>query len=791
MIRNYLKIAWRNLKRNKGFSHMNVLGLAIAMASAILILLWVKNEIGYDRFFTHTDRIYRIFGRQQINGQLSTFRQTPEVLAPELKKNFPEVEEAVRFNNVTFLVTGNNKHLNVTGAFADSEFLSMFDFPPLQGNIAGALQASHDIVITHNLAKKLFGQESAIGKTIRIDSTDNFIVSAVLQDLPGNTQFSFEYLLPWNYRNQLEWNDDNWTNNFVNTFVLLRKGASQHAFDDKIQNLIAERTKGDVIESNAQIFTHPLKQLYLYSRSENGKLVGGRIEMVKLFCWIAGFILLIGCINFMNLSTAYGERRAKEVGVRKVSGAGKKSLVFQFVVESTLIAFCSFFIAIFLVHFSLPSFEALAGKGLSVNFSEPQFWIFAILFILITGLIAGSYPAFFLSSFSPIKALKRQSGKLQSLFGIRKILVVVQFTFAVILIICTIIVKNQIDFAKERNSGYEKDHLVFTFTQGEVNDHFESIKNELLTSGAAVSVTRSFNPITKRWNSGSGFRWPGSTDAASKTQFVRLGTDADFVKTLGVKLIAGRDIDIYQHPSDSNAILLNESAVKMMGLQDPIGTIVRRDNYPGEMKVVGVIEDFILESPYEKINPTIVTGPEQFYQVVHMKLNGSNITSANLAKVESIFKKYNPQYPFDYVFVDESYAQKFKEEYTVGKLSGLFAGLTIFISCLGLFGLVSFMAESRLKEIGVRKVLGASGWNITALLSKDFFKLIVLSILIASPFAWLIMNSWLSNYHYHTNIEWYVFVFAALIMIVMAMITVSWKTIKAALNNPVKSLRSE
>jgi putative ABC transport system permease protein len=791
MLKNYFKTAIRNLARNKVFSVINISGLAIGMASTILILLWIKDEIGFDRFYSKTDRIYMMYNRNKVNGELRANNQTPYIMASTLKHDYPEVEDAVRFNSVTFLMTVGEKRLNVRGAFADSSFVSVFNFPMLRGNAEKALNTNSGIVLTEQLSKKLFGDEDAMGKTVRIDSADNFMVTGVLKDLPDNTQFEFEYLLPTAYRFKLGWEDQNWTNNFTYTYVLLKSGTSQPAFDAKVKNITIDHSKGAPVPSNAEVFTQSLKRLYLYSKSENGRLVAGRIEKVRLFGIIALFILLTACINFMNLSTARSYSRAKEVGIRKVIGAHKSSLVAQFISESIMFVFIAFIIALLIVKFSLPGFNELAGKKLDIDFGQPFYWLFSIAFILITGFTAGSYPAFYISSFLPVKVLKGAFQKINSLVTPRKVMVVFQFAFAIILIISTIIVGQQIRHTQDRDAGYNRGNLVFTFNQGDVNKNFDLIKHDLLSSGAAVAITRSFNPITRRWSDGSGYQWPGSTETDTKVDFVQMGSDADFVETLGVKLVEGRDIDVYNYPTDSTAMLLNEVAVKTMGLKNPVGQIIRRVGYDQAWHVVGVVKDFILESPYANINPTVIIGPTQWSQVIHFKLNPENSAAVSLAKAEKIFKKYNPQYPFEYVFVDEAYARKFEDEKRTGTLAALFAGLSIFISCLGLFGLATYMAESRVKEIGVRKVLGANVSGITTLLSKDFLKLVIVAFVIASPVAWYAMHTWLQSYTYRINIEWWVFVCAGLLSIVIAFATVSYQAVKAALANPVRSLRSE
>jgi putative ABC transport system permease protein len=787
MIKNYIKIAWRNLLRNKGFSAINILGLAIGMASAILILLWIQNEVSHDRFHEKKDRLYVANNRDKFNGELWAWGTTSKPLAPALKQEYPEVEEAVRITDAPFLFTVGDKHLNLAGYFTDPGFFNTFSFPFVEGN-SKALNGRYNIVLTQKTAKKLFGNEDAMGKTVKIDSTDNFTVTGILKDLPNNTAFDFEYLLPWSYMTKIGWDDNYWGNNSVETFILLKPGVTQVRFDAKIKNITINHDK-DGEKTTTQVFTQRFSDAWLYSKSENGIYVGGRIERVKLFAVIASFILLIACINFMNLSTARSEKRAKEVGIRKVVGAPKSSLMLQFIGESILLALLAGVLAVIIVELSLHSFNQLVSKELYIPFANPFYWLFAILFILFTGLVAGSYPAFYLSSFIPVKVLKGTIKATNTLVTPRKVLVILQFTFAISLIICTIIVEHQIKYAQARDTGYTKNNLVFTNLQGDIKKHYELIKTELLTKGAATAVTKSMSPITKRSSDGWGFQWPGSTEDDKKVDFIRMASDADFVKTMGVKLLQGRDIDIKKYPADSTALLLNEAAVKIMRLKDPVGQIVKSDGH--DWHVVGVVKDFIFESPYEKVKHLVIQGPASWFNVMHIKLNPAKPLAEDIAIMEEIFKQHNPQYPFEYKFVDEQYDAKFKDEKRTGTLASLFAGLTIFISCLGLFGLATYLAENRLKEIGVRKVLGASVADITTLLSKDFLKLVIISFVIASPVAWWAMNKWLQEYTYRINIEWWVFAWAALLSVMIAVGTTSFQAIKAALANPVKSLRSE
>jgi len=787
MLKNFFKVAWRNMLRSKGFTLINITGLIVGMASAILILLWIQNEVSYDQFHEKKDRIYEAWNRASFSGELNCWNTTPKVLARTLEKDLPEVEAAVRVDwGSNFLFSIGDKRITVQGSMVDSNFLQVFSFPLLKGDPSQVLKDMHSIVLTEKLAKKLYGNEDPMGKVIKIDNKENFTVTGILKDLPNNTRFSFEYLMPWSYLRFTGEDDQYWGNNSTRTYVLLKPHASLASVNAKMKVF---KPKYDPEDPKWEMFLYPLNRWHLYSNFTNGKEDGsGRITFVRLFAIVAAFILLIACINFMNLGTARSEKRAKEVGIRKVVGARKYSLVTQFIGESILLALIAGLFAIAVVQLSLSGFNQLTDKQLYIPYTSASFWLYGLAFVVFTGFLAGSYPAFFLSSFQPVKVLKGAFKKSQSPVTPRKILVVLQFTFAIILIICTIIVKQQIDYAQSRQTGYNKNNLVYHHFTGDVEKNYQLIKNELLAQGIATSITKTSAPITQSWSDGWGQEWEGK-DPNDKTDFFRYNEDEGLGKTAGLQFIQGRDFDLRQFPTDSTGLIINESALKVMKFKDPIGKIVK-DNGT-EWHIVGVIKDFILTSPYTPTKPMLIAGAKAWFNVIMIRMNEARPTAQLLQQAEKIFKKYNPEYPFAYKFVDEEYANKFKGEQRVGTLAALFSGLTIFISCLGLLGLAIYMAEARIKEIGVRKVLGASIGGLVALLSKDFLKLVGIAFLIATPIAWWAMYEWLSDYPYRVTIQWWVFAGAGLLSMLIALATVSYQAIRAALSNPVESLRTE
>ncbi|MGF7037652.1 ABC transporter permease [Mucilaginibacter lappiensis] len=788
MLKNYLKITWRNLLRQKTFSLINILGLTIGMASAALILLWIQNELSFDQFHEKRERLYSVYNRSKFDGKLWSWETTPKIMGRVMKEELPQLEKVARVTDASFLFTIGDKHLTAAGDFTDPDFLSMFSFPLISGDQKTALSDLHNIVITEKFSKKLFGQENAMGKTVKIDSNAYFKVTGVMKDLPNNTRFDFEYLVPWSYLKKIGQDDEYWGNNSIQTFVLLKPGVTEAHADAAVLNF----TKNHSDTKDIQQFLHPADKWHLYSHFEDGKIVGGKIERVRVFSLIAVLILVIACINFMNLSTARSEKRAREVGIRKTVGALRGSLIWQFLGESVLIAAIAGLFAVFIVQISMSGFNQLTQKQLYVPYGNPYFWLIALGFIVVTGVISGSYPALYLSSFKPVAVLKGTFKAANTLVTPRKLLVVIQFTFAVVLIICTIIIRQQLQYAQDRDTGYRKDNLIYTFMSGDITKHYPSIRNELLSSGAATSVSKTNSPITQRYSDSWGFNWPGSLPK-NKVDFIIYSSDGSLVKTMGLKLVAGRDIDPVNYPTDSTAMLVNEASVKIMNLKAPVGQSITQGEGK-DMKtwhIVGVIKDFIISSPYEPVQHMLIEGPSSWFNIIHYKLNNANSTKENLRRAEAVFKKYNPDYPFEYSFVDQEYAKKFGDEQRIGTLASLFAGLTIIISCLGLFGLAAYMAQNRIKEIGIRKVLGASVASVTNLLSRDFLKLVVISFCIAAPIAWYLMYQWLKGYSYRITINIWVFVIAAALTLVISVLTVSYQAIKAALTNPVESLKGE
>jgi putative ABC transport system permease protein len=785
MAGQFFKVAVRNLQRNGSISAVNISGLAVGIAGAVLILLWVQNQLSYDQFHANKARVYQVFNRTTVDGKLNAWASTPMPLAPALKADYSQVEEAVRTNWVgSFVLKNGDKKLETQGLTTDPGFLKVFSFPLLKGDAHTALNNAHSIVLTQKLAEKLFGEADPVGKVLAVDSTATFTVTGVLKDLPNNTAFNFEYLVPFDYMKEVHWFTTDWQANSLQTYVMLKPGVTEAAAN-KLFKDIYRRYPGD---KRNDAFVHPMSKWWLYSKYENGKFVGGQIITVRLFAIIALLIILIACINYMNLGTARSARRAKEVGIRKVAGAGRSWLIKQFLGESILITFLAGVFGLVLIQLALPWFNILTGRQLTLPYHQPLFWLAASGFILLTGIVAGSYPAFYLSAFKPVKVLKGTVQAMNGLINPRRVLVVLQFTLAIVFIISTTVIYRQINYAQKRDTGYSTDNLVYVYIKGDIAKNYTTIRNELINSGAVNSIARTSSPIQDLWTDDDQYQWAGK-DPGMRQSFGENAVDKNFSKTFGLKLLAGRDIDIAANPADTSAILLTEQAVKIMGFKNPVGQIVNGRN--GNFHVVGVVKNYVAISPFAPSLPIIIRGSDRRLGTITLKLNTQNAIADNIDKIGTIFKRYNPNYPFDFKFLDESYRIKFQNEQRTAQLVAVFAGLTIFISCLGLFALAACIAEGRTKEIGIRKVLGASVARITALLTKDFLMLVLVAFAIASPIAWWLMSKWLQDYPYHTNLNWWIFGLTGLASLLIAFSTVSTQAIKAALANPVKSLKTE
>jgi len=793
MIKNYLKIAFRNLVKNKFSTFINIGGLAIGMAVAILIGLWIYDELSFNKNFRNYDRIAQVMQRFTINGETGAGTTIPFPMGEELRKNFGSDFKYVTMSswNDNHILAFGEKRLSKSGTFFEPQALEMLSLKMLRGTREGLIDPA-SILLSRSSAKAYFGNADALGKVIKIDNMQDVKVTGVYEDLPYNSSFAdVHFIAPWELFATMRGfkNDtDPWRCNCYLGYAQIADNADMNKVSAKIKDVKLSKVDKSELKQKPQIFLQPMSNWHLYSEFKNGVNVGGRIQYVWLFGIIGLFVLVLACINFMNLSTARSEKRAKEVGIRKSVGSLRSQLIFQFFCESILVAVFAFMLSLLLAQLVLPFFNDVAGKKMSILWANPLFWLLGISFSIITGLIAGSYPALYLSSFSPVKVLKGtfRAGRFAAVP--RKVLVVVQFTVSVILIIGTIIVFRQIQFAKNRPVGYSRDGLVtLPMITGEIHNHFDVVKNELINSGAIASMAEAGSPTTAVWSTNAGFDWKGK-DPGLAVDFPNIDVSYDYGKTVGWQFKDGRDFS-KEFLTDSLGFVLNETAVKYIGLKNPVGEIIKWDGVP--YKIIGIIKDMVVESPYAPVRPMLFHLSKYQGSVMIARINPAASAGEALSKMETIFKKYNPAQPFEYQFVDEEYAKKFGNEQRVGKLASVFAILAILISCLGLFGMASFVAEQRIKEIGVRKVLGASVFNLWSLLSKDFVLLVLLSCAIAIPTAYYFLHQWLQSYQYRTEISWWIFVAAGISALIITLLTVSFQAIKAAVANPVKSLRTE
>ncbi len=790
MWKNYLLVAIRNLRKNKMFSLINILGLALGMACSLLILLWVNDERNTDKFNKNTEQLYSVYERQYYDNKIDAFHSTPGVMADEMKKVLPEVQYASGFaweDLSTFQV--GDKILKETGNHGGADFFKMFSYTLLEGNAANALNSPVDIAISRKMANDFFGRpQVAIGKTIRYANQKDFTVTAVFENLPKNTSEKFDYIINWqSFQNEQPWTKD-WGNNGPRTFIMLRAGTNPIAFEKKIVRFLDKYNKEQDKSFRIELGIQRFDDMYLHSRfSSTGKLEGGRIEYVRLFSLVAIFILLIACINFMNLTTARSVKRAKEIGIRKVVGAFRWALIRQFIGETILLAFIAIVIASLIVFLVLPAFNNLTHKQISFPYSNISFWLSILGLTLITGCISGSYPALFLSSFNPVTVLKGTLKLSSASAWLRKGLVIFQFVLSTVLIIGTIIISKQIDFIQTKNLGYDRENLIYIPLEGDLTKQYEVFKQQALNMPGIKLVSRISQTPTEINNSTNGVGWEGK-DPNSRPAFTQAAVGFDFVKTMDIQMLKGRDFS-KDFSTDSVGYILNEEALKKIAYKDPVGKPLTFWQKKGS--IIGVIKDFHFASLHVPVNALIIRlGENDDYGNVLVRTEAGKTKQA-LAGLEKLCKQLNPKFPFTYQFSDEEYAKLYRSEQITGKLADCFAFLAIFISCLGLLGLAMFTAEQRTKEIGVRKVLGASVSSLFVLLSKEFLFFVLIALLISTPLAWWAMNKWLQEYYYRINISWWMFIIAGLIAVFIALITVSFQAIKAAVANPVKSLRTE
>lgn len=801
MIKNYFTIAWRNLQKSKVYSFINIFGLAMGMAVTMIIGLWVYDELSHDDYFANRDSIAQVWQTQTFNGVKGTGQAIPRALEMEMRNKYGDMFKHIvmsSWNFSNYLEFGDVK-ISREGSSMQEGSVDMLDLNIVKG-VKNGIKDPNSIMLSQSTAKALFGDREVIGKTVRVNSQYDMMVTGVYQDVPSNNSFhDLNYITPWkHYVNSQEWiknAQDSWGNNSFQMYVQI----ADHQSMDRVNKTIIDIKKNapgaeDSVSFNPQIFLLPMKDWYLRSNFENGMQQGGRIEYVWLFAVIGVFVLFIACINFMNLSTARSEKRAKEVGIRKSIGSSRYQLIGQFLGESLFVVGIACILAIILVTSSLKGFNHIASKEITFPWTRPEFWMLTLGFILLTALVSGSYPALYLSSFNPVKVLKGsvKAGRFAALP--RKILVVTQFTVSVSLIIGTLVILKQINHTKNRPVGYNKEGLIqIPVMSRDFIGKQDLMRNEFLNSGAVIQMSTSSSPTTNVWSNRNGYNWEGKPEGFQE-DLAWVEVSAEYARSLDLKLVDGRDFS-REFATDSNAVLLNETAVRYMGLKNPVGTILRDDDSEDPeppMTVVGVVEDMIMQSPYEPVKQTVFVfdkyGNASYY---NLRLNPDKSVRANLDIIENVFKSHFPGLPFRYDFIDEQYAQKFAAEERIAKLAGIFTILAILISCLGLFGLASFVAEQRTKEIGVRKVLGATVSNIWTLLTKDFLLLVALSLFLATPLAWYFMQNWIQKFTYQTDISWWVFFAAGLGAILITVVTVSFQAIKAAVANPVTSLRTE
>ena len=787
MFQNYFKIGWRNLFRNKAYSFINIGGLSTGMAVAMLIGLWVYDELSFNKYNRNYETIAQVLQHQSISDGLVTYAALPLPVATELRNNhgndFAHVAAAVMFEQ---FISHDDKVFTRLGSFAEPQFADIISIDMVRG-VQNSLQDPSSILISESLAFVIFGLADPINKEIKVNNTFTQKITGVYKDLPKNSRFhDIKFIAPLSILVKNGYVNENWQNSSFGIYTQLHAHSDVNDVSKKIKNILFEKS-GDA--SKPVLILSPMRDWHLYE-FKNGIKTSGRLQFVWLFGIIGVFVLLLACINFMNLSTARSIKRAREVGIRKTMGSVRGQLIFQFFSESLLTVLLSFALSLVVVISVLPLFMELADKTMAIPWSSPNFWMIIGGFVFLTVLLAGSYPALYLSSFNPVKVLKGtfQAGRFASLP--RKLLVVFQFTISVALITGTIIVFQQIEFAKNRPIGYNRDRLLtIPFNSPEIQSNYESFKTELLISNKIENISISSSATTYISSSANNLDWEGK-DPNTQMEFGTILIDPAYGDVVEWEILEGRNFSA-DRASDSSGFIFNESAIKQMGLENPVGKSIKW--HGRTWQVIGVVKDMVMRSPFEQSLPTVflMDPKERSFSTIHIKLRATISSTEALKGIESSFKKYCPSAPFDYKYVDVAYGLKFASEERIGKLASVFSVLAIFISCLGLFGLASFIAEQRTKEIGIRKVVGASIFNLWGMLSKDFVVLVLISCAVATPIAYYFLGNWLMSYEYHTEISWWLFIATSGGALVITLLTVSYQAIKAAMMNPVRSLRSE
>ncbi|MEP1779895.1 ABC transporter permease [Reichenbachiella sp.] len=788
MLKNFLKITLRNLFKNKLYSAINILGLSIGIVCSILIWLWVTDELSFDKFLPKYKRLSQVWVHATFDGKINTWQSIPLPTYEAMKTAHSSVVNSVVTGwGGERLLTVEDTRLIKPGYYVSEEFLEMFEYPLIVGDPAVVLDDPYSIVISQSLAQTLFQNESPLGKVIRFEDQVNLNVTGILKDVPGNSSFEFDFLVPWKQREMLsEWvvrNKTNWGNYSFQVFVELDDESKKKEVDQVISTMLAENGEDDMPR---ELFLHPLERWRLHSNFINGVTKEGRNDHVRLFSVIAIFILVIACINFMNLATARSERRAREVGIRKSLGSTRKYLILQFIGESLIISIISFTLAILMAELVLPAYNNLVDKQLFIDYLSYDFWLIGFGMILLTGILSGSYPAFYLSSFRPVETLKGTIKVGKGATSPRKVLVVIQFGFSILLLVSTVVIFRQIELVKDRDLGYDQSNLISVDYSDELAENYDLLKTRLLQSGAVEAVTRSNSRITSI-NSNNFLSWPGKPDNL-KVIFTTISTEYDYTKTMGIKVLHGRDFS-KEFTTDTSSIVINKAALELMGLEDPIGTTL--DLWGEKRQLIGVVDDVIMGSPYQAVKPMFMIVNPDWINAITVRLKNNGALNQNLKTVEAIFDKYNPAYPFDYQFADVEFQRKFDTINMTQRLATIFSFLAIFITGLGLFGLASFTAEQRTKEIGIRKVLGASIVSLIALMSKDFSKLVLIGFLISTPFTWYLLDQYLERYPIRVDVQFWIFPVVGLIALVFSLLIVGNQAGRVARANPARSLRDE